>query len=434
MRGSGKTATGKLLAASLGMTFVDSDDLITENAGISVAEIVATHGWGEFRNIEAGIIAEIARRNNTIVATGGGIVERQANIDALRRNGKLIWLKADAATLLARIGGDDNRPSLTGQSPAKDMATVLEKRQPIYESAADITIDTASLSPDEAAQNIIDYVNREPAVGDTTFCGVIGHPVAHSLSPLIHNRAYDELGLDYIYTPRDTDDVGAAIKDMRRLDIRGLSITIPHKEAVLKFLDSISDNARAIGAVNTIVNEGGTLRGYNTDGLAALQAITETTPVKGRKAIIVGAGGAGAAIGYELLHAGAELVIIDLYPERAAALAKRLGATGGRGMDAAAIISQSDILINTTPVGMWPDTGKMPVPKAVLHENLTVFDAVYNPGDTLLLKKAAEAGAAVVYGYKMFLYQATAQFKLFTGREAPIATMETALKEALGGK
>jgi shikimate dehydrogenase len=434
MRGSGKTAVGKLLAASLGMTLIDSDDIITDTAGMSVTEIVSRQGWEEFRNIEAGIIAEIAGRSHYVIATGGGIVERPANIDALRRTGKLVWLKADATTLLARISNDDNRPSLTGQPPANDMAITLKKRRPIYESAADFTVDTTDASPTEVTQIIADTIIRELAVGGTTLCGVVGHPVIHSLSPLIHNRAFAKLGLDYFYTATDTTNIEAALDDMRSRNIRGLSVTIPHKETVLEFLDSISDNARNIGAVNTIVNENGTLRGYNTDGLAALRAIGEVTPVKGRKAVIAGAGGAGAAIVYELIEAGAEVVIIDLYPERAAALAKRLGATAGLGMDAAAMISKSDIFINTTPVGMWPDTEAMVVPKAVLQDNLTVFDAVYNPFDTMLLKKAREAGAAVVYGYKMFLYQAVAQFKLFTGKEAPLAAMETALIEALGGK
>ena len=155
MRGSGKTSVGKLLAARLGNKFVEMDEMITGKAGMSIAEIVTRHGWSEFRNIEADITRTAAGMDNTINATGGGVVTEEANLRELKRTGKLVWLRASLETLLKRTQDDSSRPSLTGKPPEEEMAAILKERRPVYERAADFIVDTDDASPKAVAESII---------------------------------------------------------------------------------------------------------------------------------------------------------------------------------------------------------------------------------------------------------------------------------------
>ncbi|MDO9065837.1 MAG: shikimate dehydrogenase, partial [Chloroflexota bacterium] len=225
-----------------------------------------------------------------------------------------------------------------------------------------------------------------------------------------------------------------AIDGIRGLGIRGVSITIPHKVSAMKLIDAIDDAAREIGAINTIVNDGGKLKGFNTDYTGALRALEEKTPLKGKRAVLIGAGGVGLAIATGLKNKGAKIVILDAVEGMAKELAGRVGAKKYGGADNLASIASADILINATPVGMFPKVKESVVPKKLLHPGLTVFDVVYNPMETKLIAEAKAAGCAVVYGHKMFLYQAAEQFRLFTGQEAPLAEMERVLIKALAGE
>ncbi|MFC1995659.1 shikimate dehydrogenase [Chloroflexota bacterium] len=229
-------------------------------------------------------------------------------------------------------------------------------------------------------------------------------------------------------------NVKQAIDGIRGLGIRGVSVTIPHKVSAMKYIDDIDDAAREIGAINTIVNDDGMLHGFNTDYGAALKALEEKTTIKGKKAVLLGAGGAGLAIATGLKRNGAELVIIDIIKEKAEELAKLTGAKGFGGLEQFPDISSVDILINATPVGMWPRVNESTVPKELLHPKLIVFEVVYNPKETRLITEAKEAGCAIIYGYKMFLYQAAIQFELFTGYQAPLPDMELVLTKALKEK
>jgi len=268
---------------------------------------------------------------------------------------------------------------------------------------------------------------------NTKICCLIGDPVEHSLSPLIHNVGYQEVGINYLYVSFQVRDIKRAIEGIRGLGIRGASITIPHKTAAIKYLDQVDPLAEEIGAVSTIVNNNGVLTGYNTDCDGALQALEEVTTFSGKKAVLVGSGGAASAIAVGLKQNGAKLVILNRTEDKARKLAKRVNAEDSGSLERLGEISSADILINATSVGMWPKTKESIIPKDLLHNRLTVFDAVYNPKETRLLIEAREGGCAIVYGYKMLLYQAVKQFELFTGRQAPLAAMESALTQALEG-
>lgn len=268
----------------------------------------------------------------------------------------------------------------------------------------------------------------------TKICCLIGDPIEHSLSPLIHNAGYEALGINYVYVPLRVKDIKRAIEGIRGLGIRGASITLPHKTSAIKYLDRIDPLAEEIGAVNTIVNDDGVLSGYNTDYHGALKALEEVTTLGGKKTVLIGSGGAASAIAVGLKKKGGKLVVLNRTEDKARKLAKQVNAEDSGSLERLGEISSADILINATSVGMWPGVNESIIPKHLLHNRLTVFDTVYNPRETRLLAEARERGYAIVYGYKMLLYQAAMQFELFTGHQAPLPAMESALTQALEGE
>jgi len=268
---------------------------------------------------------------------------------------------------------------------------------------------------------------------DTTVCCLIGDPVEDSLSPLVHNRGYEVLGLNFAYVAFRVNDIKLAIDGIRELGIRGASVTMPYKVSAMKYMDDIDDTAQKIGAINTIVNNGGILKGFNTDYDAALKALEEKTTLKGKKAVLLGAGATALTIATALKKKGARLVILNRTLEKARELAKRVNAEGSNGLDQLLTIVTADIVINATPVGMRPTISESNVPKELMYPELTVFEVNYNPKETKMIIEAKAAGSTVIYGYKMFLYQAAMQFELFTGHPAPLPDMEQVLIKALEG-
>jgi shikimate dehydrogenase len=427
MRGAGKTTVGRILARKLGRELIEMDELITQKAGLAIPEIVEKYGWGKLRDIEEEIVSEVAELDNVVNAAGGGIVTREQNIVKLKENGILVWLDADVDTLLGRIGEDSQRPLLVGRTPREDMEITLGERKPLYKKAANLTIDTEGKTPEEVSEAMIKSLNK--------ICCLIGDPVEHSLSPLIHNAGYQALGIDYVYVSFRVKDIKSAIEGIRGLKIRGASITLPHKTSAIKYLDKVDPLAEEISAVNTIVNDEGILSGYNTDYHGALKALEEVTSLGGKKAVLVGSGGAASAIALGLKAKGAKLVVLNRTEAKARRLAKQVNAEDFGGLEKFSLISLVDILINATSVGMWPKVNESLIPKNLLHRRLVVFDTVYNPKETRLLIEAKEQGCTIVYGYRMLLYQAARQFELFTGRQAPLKVMESVLPQALeGGK
>ncbi|WP_296881612.1 shikimate dehydrogenase [uncultured Methanobrevibacter sp.] len=277
--------------------------------------------------------------------------------------------------------------------------------------------------------------------GSTNIVGLIGHPVEHSFSPPMHNAAFDELGMDYAYVAFDVnpEDLSSAIEGAKSLNIKGFNVTIPHKIEVMQYLDELDEVAELIGAVNTIDFKN--MKGYNTDGIGAIRAIEEVTSIKNKDVIVAGAGGASRAISFYLAKFGAaSITILNRNVERAQSLAGDVLASdliGDVNADSISkidnLLGDADILVDTTPLGMHPHIDDEPVAAAEdMHEDLVVFDAVYNPNETVLLSEAIKAGAKPVYGIKMLLYQGAESFRIWTGRDAPVSVMEKALNEFLG--
>jgi shikimate dehydrogenase len=274
----------------------------------------------------------------------------------------------------------------------------------------------------------------------TKFCGVIGNPVGHSLSPAIHNAAFRKLGLNFVYLAWQVETIGDAIKGLRALgNFRGASVTIPHKVAAIPFLDRVETTARRIGAINTIVAEKGELVGCNTDATGALRALREGgVELKGRAIVILGSGGAARAIAFAVAaeSRAEKLTLLGIDDLERATLAQEIRSQGALTvedfpLDETALrraLPDAQVLIHCTPVGMSPHADSTCVPASLLHAGLSVMDIVYNPLETRLLKDAKRGGCKTIPGLEMFLNQAVTQFELWTSQPAPVDVMRQVLE------
>jgi shikimate dehydrogenase len=274
--------------------------------------------------------------------------------------------------------------------------------------------------------------------GKTRLLGVYGRPIGHSLSPAMQNAALAELGLDYLYLAFDVDPLRleTAVQAIRAIGIAGVNVTIPHKENVIAFLDEVSPESRLIGSVNTISNRDGRLLGESTDGRGFLQAFDAAgVAVEGKRAVVIGAGGSAVAVVYALVTSGASVTVANRTQKRGEELARRINdATSSGSVHAMPLTPESlkeavesaDILVNCTSVGMWPETDATPCPRDFLHSGLFVYDLIYNPLRTRLIRDAEIAGATAINGLKMLVYQGAVSFKVWTGQEPPIEVMEKA--------
>ncbi|WIV66542.1 shikimate dehydrogenase [Natrialbaceae archaeon AArc-T1-2] len=263
--------------------------------------------------------------------------------------------------------------------------------------------------------------------------GLIGNPVTHSLSPPMHEAAYDELGIDARYVTFEPDPVTleTALEGADALGVRGLNVTIPFKQDVLAHVEP-DELARRIGAVNTIDFSGeGPPTGHNTDAGGALRALERVdVDLEGAGAVVVGAGGAGRAISFGLADAGATVAIANRTEPNAHDLADEVPGASGHDLESVPdLLADADVLVNATSVGMEEDVS--PVPAEALHGDLTVLDAVYRPLETRLLREAADRGAATIDGAWMLLYQGVEAFERWTGADAPVEVMNEALRERL---
>jgi len=273
----------------------------------------------------------------------------------------------------------------------------------------------------------------------TQLCGLLGNPVDHSLSPAIHNAAFQKLGLNFVYLAFPVEDLESAIRGIRALGhIRGFSVTIPHKVSIVPLLDSVETIARHIGSVNTIIKDRGALVGTNTDASGALQALRKGgVDLSAQPIVMLGTGGAARAIAFGLCveeNIG-HLTLLGIDDKERAALAADLRAKTSvtitddqlHAATLAPALAKAHLLIHCTPIGMHPNIEHSCVPRELLHPRLTVMDIVYNPINTQLLQDAQAAGCRTIQGIEMFLHQAVGQFELWTGKTAPIETMRTIL-------
>ncbi len=270
---------------------------------------------------------------------------------------------------------------------------------------------------------------------NTQVCAVIGTPIAHSLSPAIHNAAFKELGLDFVYVACEVSDVRGALAGLRSLgNFRGFSVTIPHKMEVLKYVDDVGEVDRSIGAINTVICNGDKLMGLGTDGPGALKAVSDAgISLDGKKVLMLGAGGAARSIAFPLLQkAGLNgLIILDINSALLEGLHADLAGTTEVPIHSeaytpkalTAAMQQTDLIIHCTSVGMHPNTDASLVPAELFRPGQVVFDVVYTPLETKLLSDAKKHGLQTISGVEMFINQAVLQFEQFTGAKAPVDVM-----------
>jgi len=445
-RGTGKTEIGKELARHLNVPFIDTDHLAEEQAGRTIDEIFSTDGEARFREIEQAVIATLPARD-AVIGTGGGAVTVPANMPHLRKDSTLVLLTADPKVIAERIARAP-RPALTSLPAEEEIREMLARRRQQYAAAEDFCIDTGNKTTREAAdlilrilktgvptpdarnaglvffrggrlpapvlQRLEQILKNPPEDPKTRLVGVAGNPAIHSRGPNLFNALFKEHGLNYYYTFFEDAEIGRIMQQARALDAKGLSVTIPFKQSVMEHLDEIPDPAaRQIGAVNTVVFACGKALGYNTDWLGVRAPLLG---MKGKKAVLLGAGGGASAAAYAMTGLEMDVTILNRTPEKAKELAKRSGCRWAAWDTFDAL--HPDLVVNTTPLGMEPDT-RSPLATDQLYPELTVFDLVYTPPITPLIERAIGQGCTTITGTGMFAEQARAQFHLWFGIDLP---------------
>lgn len=442
-RATGKSTLGKLLADKLNWSFMDLDFLITQQEGKDVAKITKNGtDWSRFREVENEALKEMSVLENVVISCGGGIGVNdivdgkskktfgQLNQETLKNEENLIILltsedKIIKKRLTALFKRKKIMPFINKSNALKsnseedgerlvkkqveDSMYALTKRKPLYKELADIEIDTSS------------FIFPEKLVNLNV---VIGDPINHSLSPNMHNFGYIALGVykDNLFIPVrvKNKNLKKFIEAVETLGINGISVTSPYKETIIKYLDGLEEDAKKIGAVNTIINEGGKLIGYNTDWIGAVVPLEKRTNLKGKKVAVLGAGGAAKAVVFGLTKKGAKVKIYNRTLRKAKLLADQYNCEFG-SLSNLKEVKDMDIIINATSIGMNED--KSPLDKKYISKGQIVFDCVYSPLKTKLLKDAKSKGALVILGTEMLLYQAAEQFRLYTGVDAPVEAM-----------
>lgn len=285
---------------------------------------------------------------------------------------------------------------------------------------------------------------KNGAITTTTgLCAVIGNPVGHSLSPAIHNAAFDALNLDFVYLAFRVEDLPNALAGMRALpNFRGMSVTIPHKIEAMRYVDEVAEVDRSIGSINTIINDNGRLRGFGTDGPGALKALVDGgVELAGKSVLMLGAGGAARAIAFTLARSAglARLILLDINEGMLQGLAADLREGTAARIEAEGLtdgaleraMAHADVIINCTPIGMHPNVDASLVPAGLFRPGQAVFDIVYTPLETRLLADARACGLRVISGVEMFINQAVLQFREFTGVDAPVEVMRRVVMEKL---
>ena len=280
--------------------------------------------------------------------------------------------------------------------------------------------------------------------GKTAVYGLIGDPVEHSLSPAMQNAAFKALDLDCVFLAFKVSaaDVEDALLGMRSLAVQGLNVTMPHKSSVIPHLDEIDETAKLLDSVNTILNHHGKLRGFSTDGAGARHALEENgANLSGKRLVLLGAGGAAKAIAYELAKEVSELILLNRTPAKTEPLAQVINEKINKNVVTGSLspeivqksLRDADILINATSTGMHPRPTESLVKPAWLKPNLVVMEIVYNPLETKLTRDAKRAGAKVISGLEMLIYQGATSFEIWTGKPAPVEIMRKAAQSQIKG-
>lgn len=446
-RTTGKSTLGKILAEKLDWSFYDCDFLITQQAGEQIDALTKNGAdWKKFRYMENELLKDVIEMQNVVISCGGGVGVNdviddesgktfgELNKETLKNSDnsliilltskdeiteKRLYRKLLNKRILPLINGEDIDPTASEDEQiklqVKDSMKALQKRKALYEELGDIEIDTS------------DFILPKRLVNLNV---VIGDPISQSLSPKMHHAGYKALDISdlnlFMPVKVKEEKLEKFVESIRTLGINGVSVTLPHKERIMEFLDEIDETAKTIGAVNTVINREGNLYGFNTDWSGAMTALEKHTGINNKNALIFGGGGSARAMIYGLTKKGANVTVVNRDLEKAKTLAEKFGIKYEK-LENIEKAKDMDIIINCTSVGMLED--KSLVPEEFINQNQIIFDIITSPKETKLIKNAKAKDAKVVYGYEMLLYQGVEQFKLFTNFEAPVKEMENALND-----
>lgn len=410
--GCGKTTLAKAVAEHLGMQFLDMDAQIEQEAGMPIREIFAEQGEAHFRALETAMAASLHERENTVIATGGGVVGKEENLPLLRRAGTVIYIDRPPELIVKNVDCD-NRPLLA--DGAQKIFTLDQTRRPLYVQAADMVFR----NDQNLAQAKIALLRLIQSLRAQRHFAVIGDPIHHSLSPLIHRTVFSILGIDgdYRAVRIQRGNLSRWMQQVRQGRDEGFNITAPHKQDIIPLLDEIEDTARFCGAVNTVHQKQGRWLGYNTDMDGLRLSIQDAGyHYRGSRMVILGTGGAAAGIAYKAAIEQAETItVLGRRPQAAQELGQRIAPHSTANFIAGDLSPASleqalhtcDILINTIPPhAEWPNPQQADTMLAALPETSLVVDIAYSPPRTPLLAAAEAKGYPVLNGLGMLIYQA----------------------------
>jgi shikimate dehydrogenase len=442
LSGSGKTSLGRLAAARCGIKFTDADSEIEKRFGMPIRRIFEEHGEEFFRCAESRATLEaLSSPELSVIATGGGVILRPENTSALRENGFVIFLDRPAEQIANDIPYDGSRPLFT--SPEK-LYEMERERRALYIGAADVTLKNSG-GIDEACRDLMEIIGKSQR---QTEYAVIGDPIAHSFSPVIHETVFKTLGLSARYSAirvkgENSGEPARFFEAAKKGGMRGFNVTIPHKRSIMPLLDSVSEDARVCGAVNTVVFRGGRSFGHNTDIGGLLFSLREHGfECEGRRVVILGAGGASRASALAAAQERAlEIVILARDERKAEAIASDISGAApcrcGTGTMTPKVMkeaaSRADLLINATPLGMSGTNARFTSLDflGAMTESAFVCDLVYNPPVTALLRRASELGLVSLNGMSMLICQAILADELFLGRTLDRPALHKAVRDKL---
>lgn len=429
--GTGKTTTGKLLAERLGKHFVDIDIEIEQTCGSSVEDIFRLNGEQYFREQEHAVVRSMLQKRNTVIATGGGAILSPDNAAILKRCGVIVALQAPPEIILSRLENDTvARPLLNKPDRLQIIRKMLTDRAEKYE-IADYTVETGAFTPCGVVELLLEILKLPqtsesrgsvavPAPAKKMY-GLIGEKLSHSLSPQIHSAIFQQLKLDagYFLFPLRREDLAPAFTGLKLLGARGVNVTIPYKMDMIPLLDEVSAEALSIGAVNTITFGDRCTRGYNTDyeGFGLMLKQNGISPA-GRSAAILGTGGAAKTVACYLRdHGIREIHMVSRTPGRHSAGFPVLS------YQELALSPGLDLLVNCTPIGMFPKVGESPLEKNLVGRFAAVVDLIYNPAETKLLADAKAMGLQTCNGLTMLIGQAVASEELWQSRRIDLSML-----------
>ncbi len=406
MPGSGKSTVGKIIAQKLNMKFIDLDTEIENYLGMSIPDVFAGKGEEFFRNAETSCAKVVAGKTSLVIATGGGIILREENMKALAENGVIVFLDRPVKDIL----GEDlsGRPLLKDDSDR--IYNLYNERIKLYNKYGMYKIESIK-SPEIVAENVMFAISKK-----NYRLGVIGNPIAHTLSPLIHTKLAEFLGVSCEYLPYKVEDVKDFVSFAKKENFDGFNITIPHKKTIMDEISECDDYAGMCGAVNTVKITDGVLKGYNTDGDGIYFSLLQNgINPEGKKVMIIGAGGAAVSICCKMHSVNASVTVLcrDV---------KKFAVNGAEVLEMTlenlkVTAEKSDIIINATPLGMEGIADDFTDFSFLDNTDAFVYDIVYKPHETTLIRESRKRGLKAENGLSMLINQAIFAFSIFTAMQ-----------------